>query len=189
MTPQKPSSNEKKPKSMNANKSKTGRTYTKWILVFIVLVVLLVAEFGFFKGTHYYALCRTVSLKFTTSAWKRSLDRPKIQNEITSNLTEMSNFLESGDIDSAMQYIHPDQQSRYSAQFTANPDRIPGFIEGLRSAKVIFISEKLNAYDTNRMARVQLVIPEDPASPVEESKQFKTTLTCIFLEERWVIDS
>ncbi|MDD4615150.1 MAG: hypothetical protein PHI40_07105, partial [Caldisericia bacterium] len=78
---------------------------------------------------------------------------------------------------------------KYTQAFTTYPDRIPAFIEGLRSAKVVFISPKLNAYDTERMARIELQIPQDVNASSDDISSYSTTLTCMLLEEKWVIDS
>jgi len=101
----------------------------------------------------------------------------------------MSTFLASGDTTSALQYVHPDQKEKYTRDFASYPERIPALIEGLRSAKVVFISPKSNTYDTERMARVELQIPHNANAPSDDTSSFSTTLTCILLEERWVIDS
>jgi len=165
------------------------RRAKKWIVFGLIIVVLSVAEFGFWKGAHVGSLWRNISLKIATTSWQRSFGRSKIEKQIQSQLQDMSTFLASGDTTSALQYVHPDQKENYAQAFATYPDRIPSFIEGLRSAKVVFISPPLSAYDTERMARVELQIPHNANAPSDDTSSYSTTLTCILLEEKWVIDS
>ncbi|MCK5848699.1 MAG: hypothetical protein KAH01_05830 [Caldisericia bacterium] len=182
-------SQDKEKKSSVSNPKTSFKRYVKWIVIFVLLVAVLVAEFGLWNGKHIGTLNRAISLKISTTSWHRYTDRSKVEKDIASNLQEMSNFLESGQIDSAMEFVHPDQKDSYYSQFTTYPDRIPAFVEGLRSAKLVFISEELNAYESERLARVELLIPEEISSTDENSKKYPCTLTCILFEERWVIDS
>ncbi|MDD4029427.1 MAG: hypothetical protein PHX86_06955 [Caldisericia bacterium] len=171
------------------NQKTTLRNTKKWIVFGFIIVLLGSAEFGFWKGAHVESLWRNVSLKISTTTWQRYSDRSKIEKAIVSNLEEMGTRLESGQIESALEFVHPDQKEKYTQAFTTYPDRIPAFIEGLRSAKVVFISPKLNAYDTERMARVELQIPQEVNASSDDNSSYSTTLTCMLLEEKWVIDS
>ena len=174
-----------KEKSDASNLKKPFRRYGKWIVIFILIIGMFIVEFGLWNGSHVGSTYRNISLKLANNSWLIYADRSKVEKDIKSNLMEMSNFLEANQIDSAMEFVHPDQRDSYYSQFAAYPERLPYFIEGLRSAKLVFISEKLNAYDSERLARVKLYIPEDTSSDVKNPY----TLTCILLEEKWVIDS
>jgi hypothetical protein len=168
---------------------KTLQSTTKWIGLGLIIVLLSVMEFGFWKGVHIGSLWRNISLEISSTSWQRSFDRFKIEKQIQSQLQDMSTFLESGDTTSALQYVHPDQQEKYTQAFAAYPDRIPALIEGLRSAKVVFISPKSNTYDAERMARVKLQIPQEMSASSEDTSYYSSTLTCILFEEKWVIDT
>ena len=189
MDSQKDISQDKGTKSDVSNPKLSFKRYIKWVVIFVLLVALFVAEFGLWNGAHFDSMQRAISIKIETTSWQRYSDRSKIEKEITADLQEMSNFLESGQIDSALEFVHPDQKDTYSFKFATYPDRIPAFVEGLRSAKLVFISEKLNAYDAERLVRVELMIPEDNSATDENAKKFPYTITCMLFEERWVIDS
>lgn len=184
------------PSTQNSNvqqstkkQKKPLHTTKKWIVLGLIIVLLGVAEFGFWKGAHVGSLWRNISLKISTTSWQRSLDRFKIEKQIQSQLQDMSTFLESGDTTSALQYIHPDQKEKYAQAFATYPDRIPALVEGLRSAKVVFISPKSNTYDADRMARVKLQIPQQTGLSSEDANFYPSTITCILFEEKWVIDA
>ena len=189
MDSQKDISQDKGTKSDVSNPKLSFKRYIKWIVIFVLLIAILVAEFGLWKGAHFGIIQRAISLKIATTSWQRYSDRSEIEKEITANLQEMGTFLESGQIDSALEFVHPDQRDTYSTQLSTYPDRIPAFVEGLRSAKLVFISEKLHAYEAERLVRVELMIPEENSATDENTKKYPYTLTCILFEERWVIDS
>ena len=151
-------------------------------VIFLGLVV--------WQAGHLTGQWQRMALNRAMSAWERYDDRSEVEDAVMTSLNEMADLLERGQISAALDYVHSDQKERYASDFARYPEQIPILVSALRSANLVLISDELDAYETDRMVRVELQIPDDANSAGQDEALGRAfTITMVLDEERWVIDS
>lgn len=173
------------PGKSRRNLSKRQRLAVRLVIVAAVVfaAAMLAWQIGQMSG-----VWQRLALNRAATAWQRQDDRKEAEAEIFSTLEQTAAYLEQERFEDALTLIHPDQQEIYRNQFAAYPERIPALIHALRSARLTYLSDDLDAYELERMARVELLLPA-AAGEQEDPAGSSFTMTLVINEGRWVIDS
>ncbi len=160
------------------------------IAIFVAAVAVILLGLAVWQLGHLTGQWQRMALNRSLSAWERFGDREEVEDEVLGRLSEMADLLEQGQTEAALAYVHPDQQQRYVSDFNQYPEQIPMLVAALRSARLVLISEELDAYTTDRMVRVELRLPDEAFTDSRDENTGRAfTVTMVLDEDRWVIDS
>jgi hypothetical protein len=163
----------------------------KWLKITIPVVigVLVLSLFGFgiWKAGQITGLWNRMAVNRAFDSWEKQKGLKTEQKLIFNAIDDMKAELQAGDLDSAMQYVHPDCRDALKTKLITYSDKIPLLISYMNDCELTYLSTDTGNYESLRMAIVQIGIPTPGASP-DMPDTGTGTIVLVESEDGWMVE-
>ena len=167
----------------------------RWVKL-VVIAVIAVLFFGLigagvWKAGEMTGLWHNRAVDKAFNEWTKQKDLKQEEKAIFTILAAMQDELEAGDMQGAMEYVHPDCRTALMNKIMSHQDKISLLISMMDTYRLTYLSTDEGNYEAQRMALVQIGMPSQAAGTTVVGAGAETgthTVILVRTEDGWVVE-